>query len=115
MDRFDLYNYKNNDTYIQAEINLYKKQKQRLEDIGNKDLSERYNKIIKKLIEQQKQQDKIVEKLEQMENPIYRNILFMKYISGLSLKEISYKMNNDYAVIRRYNGWALNEFDKICN
>lgn len=65
-----------------------------------------------KIIEHQRDQQRILQQIENMKNPLYRNILEAKYIRGLTLEDIASQKNYNYDHIRRLNGWALNEFDK---
>lgn len=78
-----------------------------------KELTARYNRIARELAKQQKRQIAIIEILNKMPNTLYRNILFMHYVSGLTLKEVSIEHNLDYGMIRKYNGYAVKQFEEI--
>lgn len=61
----------------------------------------------KKLVE-------IIEILDNMENKTYRNILFKTYIQGKNLTNVANEVKYDYVYTTRLHGYALKEFDKIC-
>ena len=118
MNRFDLFNYRNNEKFIKAQIRVYKYKRKRLEDLKKQDnekvnqLIKSYDNILNDLLYQQKNQDKVLEQLKLMNNTKYRNILFMYFIDGLSLKDISLELDLEYSITRRYKISALNEFDE---
>lgn len=118
MNRFDLFNYRNNEKFIKAQIRVYKYKRKRLEDLKKQDnekvnqLIKSYDNILNDLLDQQKNQDKVLEQLKLMNNTKYRNILFMYFIDGLSLKDISLELDLEYSITRRYKISALNEFDE---
>ena len=56
----------------------------------------------------------IIEMLDKMENKLYRNILYKKYILGIKIEEIAVNLDKDYKYTCTLHGYALNEFDKIC-
>lgn len=53
-----------------------------------------------------KTKKKIEDKIDMLEQP-YRNILYYKYIKGLSLTEVAYKIKYDYDYTRKMHGIAL--------
>lgn len=55
----------------------------------------------------------IEEQLQKMQNTLYRNILYSKYIEGKELNEISVEIERDYKYTIKLHGYALNEFDKM--
>lgn len=60
----------------------------------------------KQLIEMEKKKLEIENKIDQLDQP-YRNVLYFKYIKGLSLTEVAYKIGYDYDYIRKVHGIAL--------
>lgn len=70
-----------------------------------------YEKILEELKHKQIEVEKLLEK---MENKRYRNILYKKYIRGLKIEEIAVDIEQDYKYTCTLHGYALNEFDKIC-
>lgn len=118
MNREDLYNYRYNDIYIKAEVDFYKKMRARTNGIETnemKELTARYNRIVRELTKQQHFQLDILENLKKMPNTLWRNILFMHHVNGMTLKQISIEHNLDYGMIRKYHLEALKQFDEICS
>jgi len=119
MNRFDLYNYRNNEKYIKAQIRVYKYKRKRIEDLKKPDnnkiekILKMYDNLLDNLLEQQKNQDKILEKLQLIKNTTHRNILFMYYIDGMRLRDISLELDYDYNYIKKQKMSALDEFDKL--
>lgn len=120
MNRKDLVDYKNNEDFINILIKKYKKKLAMYESMREyctnaviDELVKSHNKLVETLTEQQKRQDKIIEIIRNMDNTIHRNILFLHFVDGKSLKRISIDLNIDYAVVRQYNMLAVREFEKI--
>lgn len=70
--------------------------------------NEKYGQLIKMY----KTKKKIEDKIDLLEQP-YRNILYFKYIKGLSLTEVAYKINYDYDYTKRMHGIALIKYKSI--
>lgn len=119
MNRFDLFNYRNNEKFIKAQIRVYKCKRKRIEDLKNPDnnkiekILKMYDNLLDNLLEQQKNQDKILERLQLIKNTTHRNILFMYYIDGMRLRDISLELDYDYGYIKKQKMDALDEFDKL--
>lgn len=119
MNRFDLFNYRNNEKFIKAQIRVYKCKRKRIEDLKKPDnnkiekILKMYDNLLDNLLEQQKNQDKILERLQLIKNTTHRNILFMYYIDGLNLRDISLELDYDYGYIKKQKMDALDEFDKL--
>jgi hypothetical protein len=119
MNRFDLFNYRNNEKFIKAQIRVYKCKRKRIEDLKKPDnnkiekILKMYDNLLDNLLEQQKNQDKILEKLQLIKNTTHRNILFMYYIDGMRLRDISLELDYDYNYIKKQKISALDEFDKL--
>lgn len=119
MNRFDLFNYRNNEKFIKAQIRVYKCKRKRIEDLKKPDnnkiekILKMYDNLLDNLLEQQKNQDKILERLQLIKNTTHRNILFMYYIDGMRLRDISLELDYDYNYIKKQKMDALDEFDKL--
>lgn len=64
------------------------------------------NEKYKQLIDMEKKKIEIENKIDMLEQP-YRNILYYKYIKGLSLTQVAYKIGYDYDYTRKIHGIAL--------
>ena len=132
MNREDLISYRKNQQWINDAIERYKKQKELAYSISSvvldgmpkaknksSDLFEKlldcYDDILEKLYLQQKEQNKIMNKLMEMkdEPKPYRSLLTYFYINGLSLEETSVKIGYSYDRTCTMHKIALNEFDNI--
>ena len=71
--------------------------------------NEKYSQIIKMY----KTKKEIEDKIDMLEQP-YRNILYYKYIKGLTLTEVAYKINYEYDYTRKMHGVALLKYKKEC-
>lgn len=131
MNRKDLINYINNKKWIKGQIENYIEQKTIAEELkavvidgmpkakdkpnyAVEELLDSYDSIINYLKKQQEKQNEITLQLDKMENATYKLILFYKYIQGLSLEEVAVKIEKDWKYTCNLHGYALNEFDKIC-
>ena len=132
MNRNDLKNYKYTEEWIKGRIEYieqYKSNINRLNSIlsdmpkGSKEvqdseaekiaeLLDSVDELLEKVKEKNKQQMKILQQLEKVEQP-YRNILDKYYIQGKSLVVVSAEMGYNYEYTKRMNGIALNKFDKL--
>lgn len=58
----------------------------------------------------------VINMLDKMQNPVYRQILSDRYIEGIPLKEIAEKpyVKKDYKYLVNMHGEALKEFDEVC-
>lgn len=132
MNRNDLKNYKHTEELIKGRIEYieqYKSNINRLNSIlsdmpkGSKEvqdseaekiaeLLDSVDELLEKVKEKNKQQMKILQQLEKVEQP-YRNILDKYYIQGKSLVVVSAEMGYNYEYTKRMNGIALNKFDKL--
>ena len=70
----------------------------------------KYNKII----EMYKNKESIEKKIDKVAQP-YKNILYYKYIKGLTLTEVAVKMNFCYEVVCRKHGIALKLYKEVMN
>ena len=132
MNRNDLKNYKHTEEWIKGRIEYieqYKSNINRLNSIlsdmpkGSKEvqdseaekiaeLLDSVDELLEKVKEKNKEQMKILQQLEKVEQP-YRNILDKYYIQGKSLVVVSAEMGYNYEYTKRMNGIALNKFDKL--
>ena len=55
---------------------------------------------------------KIINEVQSLDNAVYVNILYKRYVEYKSLEEIAVEMNYSYIHIKRLHGYALLEFKK---
>lgn len=70
--------------------------------------NEKYDQIINMY----KTKKKIEDKVDLLDQP-YKNILYFKYIKGLSLTEVAHEIKYDYDYTRRMHGTALIQYRNI--
>lgn len=133
MNREDLIAYRRNEQWISDAIQRYKGQKELAYSISSPNIDglpkaknkpsdsfekllDCYNEILEKLYFQQKEQNRIIEKLMEMkdEPKPYRSLLTYYYIDGLSLEETAIKINYSYQKTSTMRKIALNKFDELC-
>lgn len=68
---------------------------------------------IKELVKLDKILRDTEQQIQELEQSKYINILQKHYIEGKSLKKIALEMNREYSRLRKDNGKALKEYDKI--
>lgn len=56
--------------------------------------------------------NKIINEIQSMDNPIYINILYKRYVQYKSLEEIAVEMSYSYTRLRHLHGRALQGFKK---
>lgn len=54
----------------------------------------------------------IINEIQQIDNSVYMEILYKKYVLFMDLWEISQDMNYNYGYVRRMHGYALQVFEK---
>lgn len=69
------------------------------------------NKKYDQLIKMYNTKKEIEDKIDLLEQP-YRNILYYKYIKGLTLTEVAVKINYEYDYTRKMHGIALLKYKK---
>ena len=134
MNRQDLENYKSNKIWLEERIEEVEQRKKLLNKLvatygdstgGSSNVNDRIaedlaklldqtEEYMKQLIDMQKKQIDIENKLDELPNKNHRNILYFHYIKGYNLTETSNKVDLEYTYTVRQHGYALNEFDKIC-
>ena len=128
MTRKDLKNYLDNQKWLEEQLENYEAKKEKVIKITQtlngmpkasgkpnyelEELMDEYNKILVLIKKDQEKQNKILEQLNCLE-PLYKRILTKRYIEGKKLEEIAVEINYNYYTTCRYNGYALNEFDKL--
>lgn len=75
-------------------------------------LIDNINDLLKRIVEEQEKQKKIMEQLEKVEQP-YKLILEKAYIQRESLVKIAVEMGYSYREICRKNGIALKKFEEV--
>ena len=58
--------------------------------------------------------NKIINEIQSMDNPVYINILYKRYVQYKSLEEIEVEMSYSYHWIKHLHGIALQEFKRVC-
>lgn len=53
---------------------------------------------------------KIINEIQSLDNAVYVNILYKRYVEYKSLDEIAEKMNYSYVHMKRLHGYALQKF-----
>lgn len=81
---------------------------------GLVDLLDKTDAYVEELKNMEIKQFELVNTLDKLDNKIYRNILYKKYILGISIEEISENLEKDYKYTCTLHGYALKEFKKIC-
>lgn len=128
MNREDLKNYRYNQQWVEEQISKYEEMKEKAYNLGQvtdgmpkpknkpnytlEDLIDKFNEILEVMYKNQNKQNEIIEQLDLIE-PLYRNILYFRYIKGLSLEQISEKIGYNYYKTCRLNGEALQKFDEL--
>lgn len=128
MTREDLKNYKYRKDWIKSQINKYIEQREQVMSLSQyfdgmpkaqnkpnyalEELVDKYNELINIMNEEQDLQNEIIKQLNKLK-PIYKLILYKRYIEGKSLEEVSTEIGYSYNKTCTFNGDALDEFDKI--
>lgn len=131
MNRQDLKDYKFLKLRIQEKIEDYQEQFDKVTSMTSKidglpkgnnkpnytieELIDSSNELIKLFNDDLKKQSDIINQLKLLNNEKYHTILYMRYIENKSLEEISSKIGYSYNETCKFNGQALNEFDKLEN
>lgn len=133
MNRQDLFNYK----YLKIRLNTYLDQyKEKFESITNitanidglpkgrnkpnyslEEFIDSSNELIKLYNEETKKEKELLLQLQKLDNEKYRTVLYLRYIvycyEKNPLELTASKMGYDYYKTCKFNGEALNEFDKL--
>ena len=56
--------------------------------------------------------DKIINEIHKLNNPVYIEILYKRYVEYKSLEEISVELSYSYIHVKRLHGYALQAFRK---
>lgn len=129
MNREDLKNYKFLKARIQEKLNDYEEQFSKVTKItqtydgmpkGNnkpnytiEELIDNSNEIIELFNEDLIKQKQIIKQLKLMNNEKYYTILYLRYIECKPLEEVATIVGYSYNETCKFNGQALNEFDKL--
>lgn len=70
------------------------------------------NELIAEAKELAELKKRITEKIERVDNPLYAEILFRRYVQKKSLDRIAKELNYSYAYVRHQHGAALKFFEK---
>lgn len=93
--------------------NSRKVQDQEAEELS-KLIDEMANEVNQILKNGNKELQELTKAINRIHNPIYKEILSMRYLEGIELKQIASKKNYEYGYLCKLHGRALLEFDKLC-
>jgi DNA-directed RNA polymerase specialized sigma24 family protein len=128
MTREDLINYKDNKEWVDEQLEDYNVRIERVMNLtqtitGLPKAQGKPNYELEKIIDDfkeifeiiHKEQEKLNEVLKQVNElkPLYKKILTKRYIEGKKLEQVATEINYGYYTTCRFNGYALNEFDKL--
>lgn len=68
--------------------------------------------ILNMVHEEQKRLNAVLIQLNKLK-PLYRNILYKRYVEGKRLEQVATEVGYSYNRTCSFNGYALNEFDKL--
>lgn len=54
----------------------------------------------------------IIDKISTVENPMYRDVLYMRYVNHLTFEQIAVNLDKSWRHIIRVHGYALKNFSK---
>ena len=69
------------------------------------------NEINADIVRFERLKNDIVDQIQSMDNAVYINLLYKRYVECKRLEVIAVEMNYSYAYIRELHGWALKEFN----
>ena len=128
MTREDLLNYKDNKDWVDEQLEDYNERIERVMSLtqaitGLPKAQGKPNYELEKIIDDfkevfkiiHKEQEKLSKVLKQVNElkPLYKKILTKRYIEGKKLEQVAMEVNYSYYTTCRFNGYALNEFDKL--
>lgn len=70
------------------------------------------NQIDKSIVEFIKKEEKIISQIQSLENPLYLDIIFKRYVEFKPLEKIASEMDYSYNYIRRVHNTAVDYFAK---
>ena len=79
-------------------------------DIG--EILELEARIVRQMKELEKEKHRVINEIESLENKLYIQILFKKYIEYKSLEQIAVELSYSYQWIKSNHGYALLSFSK---
>lgn len=129
MNRQDLKDYKFLKARIDEKLNDYEEQFARVTKVtanmdGLPKAKNKPNYTVEELIDSSNEligllnkdiikQKEIIKQLDCMNNEKYYTVLYMRYIENKSLEEVASRIGYSYNETCKFNGEALNEFDKL--
>jgi DNA repair ATPase RecN len=128
MTREELINYKDNKEWIDERLEDYN---ERIEGVTSltqaitglpkaqgkpnyelEKVIDEFKEILEIIKTEQEKLNKVLEQLNKLK-PLYKRILTKRYIEGKKLEQVAMEVNYNYYTTCRFNGYALNEFDKL--
>ena len=128
MTREDLINYKDNQKWVEEQLEDYNERMERVISLTQalsgmpkasgkpnyelEEIIDEFKETLELIKKEQEKQNKILKQLNELK-PLYKRILTKKYIEGKKLEQVAIEVNYNYYTTCRFNGYALNEFDKL--
>lgn len=129
MNREDLKNYIETKKWVDQQLEDYNERIERVTSLSQsldglpkakgkanyeiEKIIDEFKEILEIVHQEQQKLNEVIKQLNLMKNPLHRNILYLRYIKGLKLEQISTEVNYSYNRTCSFNGYALNEFDKL--
>lgn len=128
MNRNDLKNYRYSKQWVDDQLEDYNRDIEKVMRLGQvisdmpkaknkpnyalEEVMDKYHDLLELVKQEQEKLSLIMKQLNKLD-PLYRSILYKRYIEGKKLEQISTEIGYSYNRTCTYNGYALNEFDKI--
>lgn len=128
MKRKDLINYRDNKEWVDEQLRDYEERIAGVQSLTQaitgmpkaqgkpnyklEELIDDFESLFEILHKEQEKLNKVLEQLNKLK-PLYKRILTKRYIEGKKLEQVAMEINYNYYTTCRYNGYALNDFDKL--
>lgn len=128
MTREDLKSFKDAQDWVDEQLENYQMRIDRVTKLGQvidgmpkaqnkpnyelEKIFDEYKEILNIVHSEEKRLKEIIEVVNQLP-PLYKRILTKRYIEGKSLEQVAYEVGYSYNRTCSFNGYALNEFDKL--
>ena len=128
MTRQDLIEYKDNKEWVDEQLRDYQ---ERIESVQNltqvltgmpkaqgkpnyklEEIIDDFKDLFEIIHKEQEKLNKVLDQLNKLK-PLYKRILTKRYIEGKKLEQVAMEVNYNYYTTCRFNGYALNDFDKL--
>lgn len=128
MTREDLKNYRHSKEWVDEQLEDYNERIERVISLSQnlnglpkakgkpnyelEKIIDDFKEILEMVHQEQEKLSKILKQLNLLK-PLHKNILYKRYIEGKKLEQISTEIGYSYNRTCAFNGYALNEFDKL--